>query len=484
MKKSKINKKSFIAFCLGAIAVLLVTKLATPLKNQQEPEDLFLQIVKMAPLPLPYHSLTKDDIRELMGLVVPGVWNVSEKSVEKVQAELQKIFASQWQAAYKEIDSDESMLEFMAGSGLLEALNLDKAEALRKLQNINTDDHAFTPVSSSSEYYPLTPPDTPVNYPGEYEPIGAVFLSWPVYHLADDWTVHLNLVAEIVSEAEAWILVPNEYWQKAVELYLAQNQIDLSDIKFFHVPTNDIWTRDFVPITVTTGANSDHALIWNPYQPLRLRSVLHDAEVGAVLGTYLDVPVHRLPIVIEGGNIITDGQGTVLMMESVFDNNPEINKDDLEQIAKDYFGAKRLITFPIVPGEACGHIDMVAKFVDADTIMVAQVSEDHPWHKSLENIAATLADTDSVNSAKYEIIRIQLPTMTHDIQEWTYLNSLTLNKKVIVPVYGAAEDEAALQIYREAMPSRTVVSVNELNYGGGAVHCQTKEVPASLSDKY
>ncbi|MBU1953584.1 agmatine deiminase family protein [Patescibacteria group bacterium] len=480
MTKQKFSKKPFIIFALGIIVVLLVTEFVIPTIERRQIENRFLNTVKTAPIPLPYHSYTKDDIRELIGLLDPKVWNITDADLERVQTEIQKMYAPQWQAAYYGIDSDKAMVKFMTDSGLLEDMRLDKDKALRRLQAIDTTNYAFQARSVSTEYYPLDPPNTPVRYPGEYELIGAVFVSWPVYHLAEDWSVHLNLVSEIVTEAEAWILVPNEFWQKAVELYLIENQIELSNIKFFHVPINDIWARDFMPITVTTGINSDHVLIWNPYQPLGLRSLMHDNEASAVIGAYLNMPVHRLPIVIEGGNIITDGRGTILMMESVYENNPEVSREDLEKIMTDYFGASRLITFSAVPGEACGHVDMVTKFIDANTIMVAQVSEDHSWYNSLENIATTLAHTDSVNGTKYKIIRIPLPKTTHPVQEWTYLNSLTLNNKVIVPVYGVEEDEVALEAYRKAMPEHTVIGLNERNYGAGAVHCQTKEVPASF----
>ncbi|MBU0577333.1 agmatine deiminase family protein [Patescibacteria group bacterium] len=490
MKQKKITKTTIIFLAIGILAGLFLVKVVLPSRlgvgSNQQIENRFIETVKTGPIPLAYHSLNNNDIRQLVGLLFPGeTANITEELVQNIGNKLKELYGLQYEAALEEISSDEAMVEYLKKSGLLQEMGIEQEIALERIVGIDTTERYFESQSDYVEYYPIDSPSDPVRYPGEYEAIGAVFVSWPVYHdpLAD-WGVHKNLVSEIISEAEAWILVPNEYWQKAVELYLDEDEIDLSQIKFIYTPLNDIWVRDFGPITVLAEADNTPALIWNYYQPLGLRSILHDSEVGAVIGSYLDVPVYRLPVVIEGGNIITDGQGTVLMMESVFDNNPEINQSDLEQIAKDYLGAKRLVTFPIVPGEACGHIDMVAKFVDVDRIMVAQVTEEHPWHESLENMAATLADTDSANGAKYEIIRIQLPQTLLPVQEWTYLNSLTINNKVIVPTYGVSEDEAALQVYREAMPDYVVAGVNERSYAAGAVHCQTKEVPAALANKF
>ncbi|MBU1111744.1 MAG: agmatine deiminase family protein, partial [Nanoarchaeota archaeon] len=264
---------------------------------------------------------------------------------------------------------------------------------------------------------------------------------------------------------------------------LEENNVDLSSIKFFHVPTNDIWVRDFGPTTVLMGENSTPVFIWNPYVPLGLPGMLNDENVGAALAMYLNVPVYRLPVIVEGGNIITDGKGTIMMMESVLDNNAQVNREGLKEIMKSYLGAENLVTFPAVPGEACGHIDMIVKFIDEDTLIVAEVSNDHPWYNSLEDIAETLSDMTASNGEPYEIVRIMLPETVDDVQEWTYVNSLILNNKVIVPVYGTPEDEIALNVYQEIMPEYEIVSVDESNYAAGAIHCQAKEVPKSLVDQ-
>jgi len=68
----------------------------------------------------------------------------------------------------------------------------------------------------------------------------------------------------------------------------------------------------------------------------------------------------------------------------------------------------------------------------------------------------------------------------NSLNYWTYVNSLILNHKVIVPTFGVEQDEKALELYRQIMPGYEVVGVNFSDFPLGSVHCNTKEIPATL----
>jgi agmatine deiminase len=191
----------------------------------------------------------------------------------------------------------------------------------------------------------------------------------------------------------------------------------------------------------------------------------------------LDIPAYRLPMVIDGGNILTDGKGTMIMFESVLDVNPDIDRPKLEKIVRDYFGCTRLITFPACRGDITGHIDMAVKFINEDTLMVSRAAKAFKWHEDFERIAEHLGQCKSVNGKNYTIVRVPMPqTKRASKNVWTYINSLTLNKKVIVPTFGVPEDDQALEIYRSSMPGYEIVGIDFHRYPVGSVHCQSKEI--------
>ncbi|MBU1907919.1 hypothetical protein KKF59_02185, partial [Patescibacteria group bacterium] len=216
-----------IGFVAGFLLFFLLFRVALPNLNKRQIEKLFIEAVRTAPIPLAYHSLNDNDIRQLIGLLFPDkLTGITENVVENVKTDLKALKSLQYDAALDGINSDEAMVEYWEKSGLLNKLDIPKKTALERMAALDTTKHFFEPKNNFAKYYPNTPPPNPVRYPGEYEAIGAVLVSWPVYHdpLAD-WDVHKNLVSEIISEADAWILVPNEYWQKAVELYLEESGI-------------------------------------------------------------------------------------------------------------------------------------------------------------------------------------------------------------------------------------------------------------------
>ncbi|MBU0532020.1 agmatine deiminase family protein [Candidatus Micrarchaeota archaeon] len=478
------NRDLAFEFFAGVIVALVFTQLIIPAFMQFMIQRELVTQIEEGKLPFPFHMFGPHSLKTTIARLAPdAVPYLTDEVISTVHTTVQTKYNLQIKAAVEGISSDEEMVAYLKDSGLLEELGLDETPTLQRLRSMNYSKYYFEPLANSTQYYPNTPP-VGVRLPAEYEPIGAVLVSWPVYYEPGAiWDVHTSLVGNITSDAEAWILVPNKYWQKGIHLYLSEKGVDLSNVTFFHIPSNGVWTRDYGPTTVI-GANNSSAFIWNPYIIDGVPYSKSDVEVGTTLGLYLDVPVYRLPIVIEGGNIISDGKGTIMVMDSVLTNNADIDQSHLESIMEDYYGAKRLIILPEAPGELCGHIDLIVKFVDEDTLLVAQAPVDHKWHDSLESIADQLENITAANGKNYEVIRVLISSTTDETAEWSYINSLTLNSKVLVPIYGTPEDEQALELYRQAMPEYEIIGINDSIYPIGAIHCQTKEIPLAATNNY
>lgn len=430
-------------------------------------------------LPLPYHLFTPSSIRTMIGEALPELYPLlDDKMMERVYRQGMLKNKIQVEFAKTPPSSDNKIIEYMDKTGLLAELKTTPAGALKKIQSIDLLRHALKAKSPYAEYYPSSTPDGEVVLPAEFTPIKAVLLQWPIYYNYN-WILHAQLTEAITTgNAEAHIVIPNEYWQKGVELYLSMNNISLKRIRFIHAPIDNVWVRDCGPTAVYQKKTGKMCLIANPYLPNGEPYHKRDQEIPVEIGRYYGNPVYRLPFVIEGGNIISDGKGTSIMFDSVLKRNPDMTVETIKSILKSYFGINRLIMLECLTGEITGHVDMVVRFINTDTVMVAKSEPGYKWHKDFETIASKLSKEHSSNDKMYTVIRVPIADNDNDsVNFWSYINSLIVNDVVIVPIFGVPQDSIALDIYRKAMPNYKIISIKMSNYQVGSVHCQTKEIP-------
>jgi len=481
VKKSVVALIALATFVAGIIVCAVVLLVAFPQLKQSLIEGELLGYITERAMPLPYHTLNQSSLRPLLGEGIPGLYpELTDALLERIMAVIQKTYAVHIEAAQNPPSSDEQMVDYLDRMGLLAQMKLEREAALSEMQGMDPAAHYLPPVAEYTEYYSLTPPPAAVRLPAEFEEMGAVALGWPIYY-PYSWQRHADLTRYVASEAWAYVFVPNEYWQKAVELFLTHKQVSLDQVRFLYAPLDDVWLRDNGPTTVEAGPDRKPLMIVNPYLPNGVPYAKGDSELPLELARYLGVPAYRLPLIVEGGNIVGDGQGTFIMFESVLYHNPEVTRESLERIMREYFGCQRLILFPMLKAEMSGHIDMVVKFLDASTVLVAQSDPKYQWYEDFEAIAAQLAQTPSATGENYTVHRVMLAENDNNsLNYWTYVNSLILNHKVIVPTFGVEQDEKALELYRQIMPGYEVVGVNFSDFPLGSVHCNTKEIPATL----
>jgi len=429
-------------------------------------------------LNFPTHTLSPRSLKTFLESVEPvSRLFLTEKALARMTSKIRDQHKVRVQAAVDGINSDDQALAYLSEAGLLSEFKLSREQASEMLASIDCASHIFNPRSDHAQFFPGRAPQAPVRLPAEFEKTGAVITSFPVF-FPKAWKAHADLVREIGSEAKAFVIVRNGFWQKAVALYLQASNVNLDAVSFLHFSTDDVWTRDYGPATVFSGKDENPVLIWNPYYIADQAYYKFDADASANLAKAFGLPIYRLPLIVEGGNIITDGKGTILMFDSVLAMNPELTLEGLEKILAEYFGCQRLLLLPSLKGEITGHIDMAVKFVDEDTLMVAGAAPGYKHCDTFERIAAALAQEKSAAGKPYRIVRMPMPrTSNRSRNFWSYVNSLTLNQKVIVPVFNVPEDAQALQIYRAAMPGHKIAGVDFSCFPLGSVHCQTKEIP-------
>ncbi len=313
------------------------------------------------------------------------------------------------------------------------------------------------------------PPDNPVYLDGEFEPKEGILVRWPFYFP--------DIFAGIVDNAQdtgiVYILVANTNEQNSCTNSLASYGVGLDNVEWLFVTTDAIWVRDFGPWFV------DDMGEWSIVDLRYYNSRPHDDYIPEWLADQWDYGYYGPNLYHEGGNMMNDGHGTMMMSTRVLDANPGYDVDDVEQIYHDYFGIDNLHIFQRIANDGTGHIDIWAKMVNDSTIIVADFNDNDVNHDLVEAHAAYMDNVPTANGGTFNIVRIPMPNYSGGYYK-TYTNSILINGKAIIPIYGLATDSEAIAVYESVLgPDWDVVGVNcnQIAPLGGELHCVAVEIP-------
>ena len=365
-------------------------------------------------------------------------------------------------------------------------------------------------------------------FPPEWAPHAGTWLSWPrpegISFPGRYEQVVPNLAAiveQIGCREGVFINVPDASWQARAADQLRANHISpeaMSRVRFFRIPTNESWCRDHGPAFVKrvgsgqwAGGSEEASSAPCPLPPAPCPLCIVDWGFNAWGGKYPPydaddaVPVRvaealGLPlfqpaapdgrgVVMEGGAVDFNGAGTVLTTESCLLNpnrNPGLSKPDIERYLKDYYGQSHVCWLGdgIAGDDTDGHVDDLARFVDARTIVTTV--EDDPSDANYDTLQDNLARCRSLRDQAgrpFDVVTLPMPgVVEHDGQRLpaTYANFYFVNGAVLVPTYRHPNDAVALATLSRLLPGREVVGVDctELIWGLGAIHCLTQQQPA------
>jgi agmatine deiminase len=301
------------------------------------------------------------------------------------------------------------------------------------------------------------------------------------------WALHAQIVEAITPVCDVSILVPAPLWAYAIYQYLCQRgRANLARVRFLHLPTDDVWVRDYGTV-VGEDEHGELASVYAHYLTQPNYPQQRDDASAARWSAYEELPARLLDLRTEGGNLWTDGEGTLIMSEQVFRSNPHLNRTEIERRLHEVFVFEKLIILPRLRMEETGHIDLVLKLANANTVLMSKPSNQGlgAWLNDgrLRSTRHLLEYATNARGEHYTIHELPALPMYFNwgvYPIWrSYTNSLTINGRVLVPVYGVDEDEQALEIYRRVMPEHEVIGIDckvGIN-GGGAVHCLTREIP-------
>ena len=325
------------------------------------------------------------------------------------------------------------------------------------------------------------PPDSIVYTPAEFDSVTGVIFAWEAYP-----TLLTDLIKEVAEDDTAWVVVDNTSEQNSVSNTLSNANVNMDRVVFQVIETNSVWVRDYGPWWIIEPENSLAIidLVYNRPRPL------DDTYPESAAG-YFDINYYGLGLIEAGGNMLLDGQGSVIVSNVIFDGSqgfdPNLTQEQLEQYFLDYFGVHKVIVTPHLINDGTGHIDMFVKLINDTTVIVGEYenqSAGYPGNYDICNqVASQLANETNGAGRPFNIVRMPMPPYNNGIT-YTYINSLIVNNKVLVPIYGLstefANDDSVLALYETFMPGVEAIGFdcNQIIPANGAIHCIAMKVPA------
>ncbi len=324
--------------------------------------------------------------------------------------------------------------------------------------------------------------------PAEFEEQSFVQVVFP--HKKSDWSDYLeeaekNFVDIInaIAKYQQCLVVCDEISRVKAHFTSYEN------IRFVEVPTNDTWARDSSAITV-----------YEDSEPLLLDFVFTawggkfdaslDNTMSKKLSTFYDAPMKSIDFILEGGAIESNGKGTLLITsECVFNpnRNAALSREQSLDILKEAFGVSNILSLEhgyLSGDDTDSHIDTLARFVDAETIVYLRCEDKEDEHfEALEKMETELKAFRDQDGKAFTLIPLPFTRAIYDEDERlpaTYANFLIMNKAVLVPVYNDASDQKALDTLQKVFPSREIVAVDcsTLIRQHGSLHCVTMQFPS------
>ncbi|MFC9292802.1 agmatine deiminase family protein [Streptomyces sp. NPDC057011] len=337
-----------------------------------------------------------------------------------------------------------------------------------------------------------SPGEDPHHAPAEWEPHAACVMAWPWDRqvgwggLLPDVQAEIAGIARAIARFEPVIMVAEPGQAAAARAQCG------STVTVTEYPINDCWTRDTGPIFAVNNAKTHRIGVdfgfngWGNKYP-------YDKDDFLPVGVCAYLGDTRKPVgmVLEGGSVLTDGQGTLITTEECLLNpnrNPGMTRAQIEATLLAAYGASKLIWLPYGlyhDDITNGHVDLVASYLGpAKVLLHTQPDPANPNHARMAANKAVLNAATDACGRPFQVVEMQhQPHFRQNgltVETFSYTNYYLTSGSVVVPTSGESTDALALAQFATLFPGREVVGTRArvLAWGGGGVHCVTQHVPA------
>ncbi len=347
--------------------------------------------------------------------------------------------------------------------------------------------------------------------PAEWVPHEAVWMIWP--YRDDNWRrqgrpgemAYAEVAEAIAATTSVCMAVPAE------QMALAQSMMP-SCITLVEMDSDDAWCRDSGPTIVRNIEGVRRAVHWDfnayggdnggLYKPWN-----KDQQLGEQVARYHGFDCYNAPLILEGGSIHVDGEGTCITTEEVLLNpnrNPNLSRDQIEAHLKEYLNVSKVIWLKrgVYEDETSGHIDNMCCFVAPGEVLLTWTDDqsDPQYERSHEAYELLMKEHDA-QGRRLKVWKITQPgplystaLETAEVEDTgdavartsghrlagSYVNFLITNGRIVYPLLDPRTDANAQHVFEEIFPTYDVVGVpgREILLGGGCIHCITQQIPA------
>ncbi|KAA8998582.1 agmatine deiminase [Affinibrenneria salicis] len=355
-----------------------------------------------------------------------------------------------------------------------------------------------------------TPRQDGFSMPAEWAQHEAVWMLWPWRR--DNWRAGAEpaqrtfaaVAAAIARKTPVFMGVPRDQLERAKQIMPPQATL-------VEMASDDAWMRDTGPTMLLNNAGERRGVHWR-----------FNAWGGELGGLYADwrqdeqvaeqvLACHhnigyRAPLILEGGSIHTDGEGTLLTTAECLLNpnrNPQLNQQQIEQRLRDYLGVSTFIWLPegVYNDETDGHIDNMCCFVRPGEVALHWTDDkDDPQYARSQAAWQVLSEARDAQGRQLKIWKLPAPGPLYATPEETadvcdgeaieryagsrlagsYVNFLISNQQIIFPLLDARTDDLARDLLQQMFPEYLIsgVPAREILLGGGNIHCITQQIPA------
>ncbi len=363
-----------------------------------------------------------------------------------------------------------------------------------------------------TEPLPSTAAADGFSMPAEFGPHDGTWMLWP--HRPDTWRQQGGPAQQAYAEVAGAIAAAEPLKMGVRGVLLDQAKALLPDsVEIIELDSDDAWMRDVGPTFVTNDVGERRGVDWQ-----------FNAWGGQAEGLYADWQLDQqvaakvlelegdarycAPLILEGGSIHVDGEGTCITTEECLLNanrNPSLSREQIEQHLRDYLGVERVLWLGAGTwqDETNGHVDNLVCFIRPGLVALTWTDDaSHPQHAISLDALRRIEQMTDARGRQLQVALLPMPSpapmteaeaagiiasetaaprLAGDHLAGSYINFYAANGRIVAPLLDERTDDQGLAKLAELFPEREVVGVpgREILLGGGNIHCITQQIPSA-----
>jgi agmatine deiminase len=348
--------------------------------------------------------------------------------------------------------------------------------------------------------------------PGEFEPHARCWMLWP--ERQDNWRKGagpakeaFSAVAKAIARFEPVVMGVSKNEFETAKKFLSSSP----DITLVEMEADDAWIRDVGPTFIKNRQGEVRAVDWGFNAWGGLNGGLYfpwdrDERIARTVMELSRINGYKAPLILEGGSIHVDGEGTLLTTEQCLlhpNRNPSLSRDEIESVLKAYLGVDTIIWLGqgVVMDETDGHVDNLCCFARPGEVLLHWTDDpaDPQYEISLDALER-LSRARDAKGRPFTVHKLHQPGPLFMSEEESrslesrnpgmirekgvrlaasYVNFYMANGGIVMPVFDDLRDNDALALVQSVFPDRTILPVKarEILLGGGNIHCITQQQP-------